>query len=193
MRSFEKLSVGLSGIVYALSFPQANASETITHQYDELGRLISSSKSGGPATGSQTTTAYDPAGNRSNQTTTGATGGGGGTPPPPPPPPPPPSGNQPPVANADSVSVMCNATTTKNVTANDTDPEGHLPLAVLSITLPPLSTASASVISGSTIEVWGAAFAETTQATYVVADSLGATSSGTLTIVTTGTFAQCSQ
>lgn len=179
-------SAGLAAIIYVLP-ATAHASETVTHQYDELGRLISSSKSGGPATGSQTTTAYDPAGNRSNQTTSGASGGGT------PPPPPPPSGNLPPVANADSVSVMCNATTTVNVTANDTDPEGNLPLTVLSVTLPPLDTASATVLSASTIQVTGATLAQSTAATYSVKDSLNATATGNLTIVTTGTFAQCSQ
>ncbi len=181
-------SAGLAAIIYVLPAP-AQASETVTHQYDELGRLISSSKSGGPATASQTTTAYDPAGNRSNQTTSGVSGGGT----PPPPPPPPPSGNLPPVANADSVSVMCNATTTVNVTANDTDPEGNLPLTVLSVTLPPLDTASATVLSASTIQVTGATFAQSTAATYSVKDSLNATATGNLTIITTGTFAQCSQ
>lgn len=135
-----RISANLATFVYLLASPAAQAAETVTHTYDELGRLISSSKSGGPAAGSQTTTAYDPAGNRSNQTTTGVAGGGGGTPPPPP------TGNQPPIANADAVSVMCNATTTVNVTANDTDPEGNLPLTVLSVTLPPLSTASATEI-----------------------------------------------
>lgn len=182
-----RISANLATFVYLLASPAAQAAETVTHTYDELGRLISSSKSGGPAAGSQTTTAYDPAGNRSNQTTTGVAGGGGGTPPPPP------TGNQPPIANADAVSVMCNATTTVNVTANDTDPEGNLLLTVLSVTLPPLSTASATVVSASSIQVWGAAFAETVQASYSVKDSLGAASSGTLTIITTGTFAQCSQ
>jgi hypothetical protein len=55
----------------------ASAAETVTHQYDALGRLKRTVKSGGPANGTQTTTNYDPAANRTNQTTTGA-------PPPPP-------------------------------------------------------------------------------------------------------------
>ncbi|MEP3464579.1 MAG: hypothetical protein ABJN65_01015, partial [Parasphingorhabdus sp.] len=64
------------------------AAETTTYQYDALGRLMKSAKVGGPASGTQKTTSYDPAGNRSNQTVTGATGG---TAPPPPAPPPPPA------------------------------------------------------------------------------------------------------
>lgn len=86
---------GLSLIIYSLT-GSAEAAETVNHQYDELGRLVSSTKTGGPATGTQTSTSYDPAGNRSNQTTTGAPGG-----PPPPPPPPAPSFA---VANAPTVN-----------------------------------------------------------------------------------------
>lgn len=40
------------------------ASETTTYTYDELGRLISSSNSGGPRNGKAAVTAFDPAGNR---------------------------------------------------------------------------------------------------------------------------------
>lgn len=53
----------------------AQAAETVTLQYDELGRLISTNKSGGPVTGTAVTTSYDPAGNRENQTVNGAPGG----------------------------------------------------------------------------------------------------------------------
>lgn len=74
--------LALSALVYVFTPLTAEAAETVTYQYDELGRLKQVNKSGGPANGTQTTTSYDPAGNRSNQTTT--------APPPPPPPPPPP-------------------------------------------------------------------------------------------------------
>jgi hypothetical protein len=40
------------------------ASETTTYIYDELGRLVASSNSGGPRDGRQTTISLDPAGNR---------------------------------------------------------------------------------------------------------------------------------
>ncbi|MEE9433900.1 MAG: RHS repeat domain-containing protein [Sphingorhabdus sp.] len=56
----------------------AQAAETATYEYDALGRLVKTTKSGGPASGTQKTTDYDPAGNRTSKTTTGA-------PPPPPP------------------------------------------------------------------------------------------------------------
>lgn len=72
------ISIGLSALVYAVA-PAAHAAETVTHQYDALGRLKQTTKSAGPANGTQTTSTYDPAGNRTNQTTTGA-------PPSPPPP-----------------------------------------------------------------------------------------------------------
>lgn len=72
----------LAAIFYMLP-TTAQAVETVTHEYDALGRLKKTTKTGGPATGAQTTTTYDPVGNRSNQTTTGA-------PPPSPPPTPPP-------------------------------------------------------------------------------------------------------
>jgi len=48
------------------------ASETQTYSYDALGRLISTSTSGGPNTGTATSATFDPAGNRSNYTVTGA-------------------------------------------------------------------------------------------------------------------------
>lgn len=70
----------LSAIIMSLPSPAANAAETVTHQYDALGRLVGSTTSGGPTSGMQVGTTYDPAGNRTNQATSGA-------PPPPPPPP----------------------------------------------------------------------------------------------------------
>lgn len=75
-----RTTAALSAIIYTLAPIACEATETVTHQYDELGRLKQTTKSGGPANGAQTTTTYDPAGNRTNQTTT--------APPPSPPPPP---------------------------------------------------------------------------------------------------------
>lgn len=81
------VAVGLSLIIYAISAP-SNAAETVTHQYDALGRLKQTTKSGGPVSGAQITTSYDAGGNRSCQSTTGVPGGAA-TPTCPPPPPPP--------------------------------------------------------------------------------------------------------
>jgi YD repeat-containing protein len=169
------------GFCLLLAFQGNARSETITYEYDELGRLKKTTKAGGPATGAQTTTTFDPAGNRTNQTTTGV---GGVTPPPP--------SNQPPFANADTVSVQCNLTTTKNVTANDTDPENNSPLVVQSASIAS-GTASATIASGTSLSITGGTFAGASQINYVVADSLGATSTGLLTVTTTGTSAQCTQ
>ena len=48
------------------------AQETTTYTYDALGRLITTSISGGPNNGTQTGTTFDPASNRTNYTVTGA-------------------------------------------------------------------------------------------------------------------------
>lgn len=75
----------MSALVFTIPAESLSAAETVTHQYDALGRLKQTTKSGGPANGVQTKTNHDPAGNRSCQSTTGV-GGGGGTACPPPPP-----------------------------------------------------------------------------------------------------------
>lgn len=55
-------------VVVAAALAQgAVASETTTYTYDELGRLVSSSNSGGPRNGKSALTSYDPAGNRASQ------------------------------------------------------------------------------------------------------------------------------
>jgi YD repeat-containing protein len=54
----------------------AAASETITYQYDALGRLVSVTRAGTVNNGASATYTYDPANNRTNVTTT-APGGGG--------------------------------------------------------------------------------------------------------------------
>lgn len=58
-----------SAIVLAAIFLSGAAfgSETITYSYDELGRLVASTNSGGPRSGKSTLTSYDPAGNRVTQ------------------------------------------------------------------------------------------------------------------------------
>lgn len=56
---------------FALPISAVDAAETVTYKYDALGRLIQTTKSGGPANGQQTKTKYDPAGNRTCHSTTG--------------------------------------------------------------------------------------------------------------------------
>lgn len=51
----------------------SHAAETVTYSYDALGRLVSSSVSGGPSSGVNTAISYDPADNRTNYQVTGST------------------------------------------------------------------------------------------------------------------------
>lgn len=148
------------------------SAETVTHQYDELGRLIQTQKTGGPATGTQTTTVYDPAGNRSNYLTTGVPGQA------------PPPVNQPPVANADSGGTLARCSLkTVNVTGNDTDPEGNLPLQLVSVTS---SQIAVTVASATSVQFESSNLTGVFSATYTVQDSLGATSTGTVTVTVSG-------
>jgi hypothetical protein len=68
--------------------------------------------------------------------------------------------------------------TTVNVTANDTDPNGDYPLTVIAISDP---SGSAYLASGTTIG-WSGNSAGTYPVQYTVSDSRGATSVGTLTV-----------
>ena len=75
------------------------------------------------------------------------------------------------MANADTASIKCYFSGTANLTANDTDPEGNLPLALQSITRTS-GTATASIASASTVSIVTNAKGPTVFS-YVVADSLG--------------------
>jgi YD repeat-containing protein len=58
------------GVFIAASIASnAFAAETITYQYDVLGRLSATSIAGGPTSGTQVTTTFDSADNRTNQAT----------------------------------------------------------------------------------------------------------------------------
>lgn len=169
------------GVVVLLTSGIASASETVTYSYDELGRLVASTVSGGPNNTIGTATCFDPAGNRTRYTV-GAGVTSCGSPPPP--------TNTPPVAVNDSSSGLCNATKIVNVLANDSDPDGHTPLSLVSVT--PGSTTDASIYSSTSLTVTGWVRG-TEYIYYVVRDSLGATATGRLTYTTTGTDQQCFQ
>ena len=62
--------VALLGMAFAAP---THAVETVTYSYDALGRLVTSSVSGGPSAGVNTAIAYDPADNRTNYQVTGST------------------------------------------------------------------------------------------------------------------------
>lgn len=177
---------GLVSVAFAaLLASGALGQETTTYTYDELGRLNTSTISGGPNTGIQSSTQFDPAGNRTKYLVTGA-------PTPTPSPTPTPTPNQPPVAVADAVSVLCGTGGTINLTANDADPENNIPLILQSVTFVSGKPATASVISSSSVS-----FMTTVKGisifSYVVADSLGATSTGQFTVTGTGNALQCAQ
>ena len=155
----------------------AQASETVTYTYDALGRLIAVSTSGGPNNGQAVGTCYDPAGNRTTYSV--ATGA-------PPAPCAPPPSNQPPTTVADSLSVVSCGSGTRTVLANDSDPEGHYPLSLVSVTQG--TKGAAVIVSSTTIEYSAGPATGPDTITYTVQDSLGATSNGTLNVsVTSGT------
>jgi hypothetical protein len=96
------------------------------------------------------------------------------------------SSNLPPVENADATSFDCSGYQTVNLVANDTDPENNVPLHLVSITGP----GSATVTSTTSVTI-GEHATGTFTFSYVVADSLGVTSTGQLTATVTGLASQC--
>ena len=91
--------------------------------------------------------------------------------------------NQPPIANSNSASVGICDSVSVNVIANDTDPDGNYPLTLVSVGTSNLGGASVQ----SSTNVYFAAYGSpgSTQITYTVRDSLGATSAGVLGITVT--------
>jgi len=162
-----------------------SATETVTYSYDAQGRLVQSVISGSVNNGQSSSTSFDAANNRTNYTVSLS----GGTPPPPPPP-----SNNPPVTVADSLTnVPKCAFRDKDVTFNDSDPEGNVPLVLLSVANTNTSLGTPSVISASTVryqaEATGATGSDTV--TYTVRDSLGATATGTLSVTVVNSGANC--
>ena len=163
----------------------AAANEVQTYSYDELGRLVAVQYSGTVNNGQAHSLCYDPAGNRTKYKSdaSGATlttcptggGGGGGDPDPDP-------TNQPPVANPDTLSVPRCESRSKDVVANDTDPEGNLPLTVIAVDHPWASVASSTTVSVQAPDSSGSFVVH-----YTVRDSLGATATGNLSVTITGT------
>lgn len=159
----------------------ANAAETVAYSYDARGRLIKVIRSGSAQSNSNVTTDYthDKANNRKQFVTINSPNSPG-TPPPPPPP-----SNQPPVANPDNAGSM-QVCKTKNVvvTSNDTDPEGNLPLSVTAAS--GNGAMEATVVNSTTIKIISSSVSGSQTANYTVVDSLGASSTGTVTVNVSG-------
>lgn len=76
MRRFLKICVALAGL--GLFTGAAHAQETTTYTYDAKGRVITTTRSGGPSNGVNATYTYDKADNRTNVTVAGSPNGSGG-------------------------------------------------------------------------------------------------------------------
>ena len=98
--------------------------------------------------------------------------------------------NRPPVANSDTLTLACNTSATVNLTANDTDPEGNVPLSLVSIGSG--FDVYGNVVSGSSASITAGAYFGNYVLNYTVADSLGATSIGSLSVNVTGSDKICS-
>lgn len=90
--------------------------------------------------------------------------------------------NQPPVTVSDDMLVGTCQGKTVNVLANDTDPEGNLPLALVSISNPD-DMGTATMVGTTSIRFQAFGGTGPTGVIYTVRDSLGATSTGYLDIV----------
>lgn len=177
------LLVSVSVVALMISF-RVHAAETVIYTYDAQGRLVQSVISGTVNNGQSSSTTFDAANNRTNYNVSLAVA---------PPPPPPPPSNNPPVTVADSLSVPRCAIRTKDVTVNDSEPEGNVPLVVLSAINANASKGAASVASASSVSYEAYADASGSDTvTYTVRDSLGATSTGTLSITILATGGNCS-
>ena len=164
----------------------AGATETVSYSYDALGRLTNSVISGGPNNTIGTATCFDPAGNRTRYSVGAGVNVCGTSPTPTPTP-----TASPPVAVADTVSGACNTARTYNVVANDYDPNGNVPLSLVSVTSN--SNVSAAVISSTTIQFVGTVPGNTSTLHYVIKNSLNVNATGTITYKTTGTQSTCYQ
>ena len=183
-------------LILALPASLSAQSQTETHSYDELGRLIVTTTSGGLNNGDTRSYCFDEEGNRqelkftSNGTTANCVAPTPQTPPPPnsgssaPTPTPTPT-NTPPVAVNNSVSGLCWNVTTVNLTANDSDAEDAPAKPVLvSISNGAGGQASATIASSSSVYVDFGPLWDITTFTYTVQDSDGAQDSATLSVAT---------
>jgi len=88
--------------------------------------------------------------------------------------------NNPPTPGNDSISLKSCQEKVLDLTANDTDPEGNYPLTVTSVGQS--DVANFDIISASSIMVYASDKAGGGTVPYTVQDSLGATSTGLISI-----------
>jgi YD repeat-containing protein len=97
-----------------------------------------------------------------------------------------PAANSPPTTVNDGMSLERCTSDTLNVIANDSDPDGNLPLSLVSVSEGTKGTATA--VSATTIAYEAGSRTGTDVLTYVVQDALGVTATGSITIsITPGT------
>jgi hypothetical protein len=84
--------------------------------------------------------------------------------------------------------MICWASTTLNLVANDTDPDGHYPLSIAGVTG---SGVSVSAVDPTTVQIDASSVRGTFNLSYVVEDSLGAASVGSLTVTVSGSASYC--
>ena len=154
----------------------ARAQETTTYGYDPLGRLGTSAVSGGPNTGFTSASCFDAASNRTQLNSAFSTS----TCTPTPGPAPTPSTNHAPVATSDFLSLGCNTGTGYNVLTNDSDPDAD------ALTLTSAGSNGSMYVSVASssgyLSVGAGPNAGTFTGSYVVTDSHGATTIGTISV-----------
>lgn len=91
--------------------------------------------------------------------------------------------NLPPNAVGDTLSLQICTSATKDVLANDTDPEGNYPLTLFSVST--TSTLISAAVMGGQVHVAAGGTTGTAVVQYVVKDSLGASATGNLNVTIT--------
>lgn len=172
------LRAGSSCVVLGWTIGIAQAQVTITRQYDALGRLISTSISGGVNDGKNTSTSYDAAGNRTAQAT------GSGSTPTPTPGTPTPTPAPALVAQNYSLYLPCYTWAHQSLLPGA---GGVSPVIVDSIT-PTVEPPDASQLSqdGDGVSVWVGGGQTTTVFSYSLRDSVGQAAWGQITVASYG-------
>ena len=190
------LNCSLLAATVLVAGPAVSQTQTETHVYDNLGRLIVTNTVGGPNDNETRSYCFDELGNRkifkSSESGVAAacapqTSPQPPAPDPPAPIPPPSSSGTPPTANDDWIRGGCQHTTTANLTANDSDAEdAPIKPKLIAIGQSSNSMAGATRINDSSASVDFSDRNSLVSVPYTIRDSAGQTASGNLIIETTG-------